>query len=95
MLTVSERRVLSRKIKHAVRDFETWSAANLRERPDALMERDQALGRARRLLNELIADHAAEVKIRLASVARASARLQAQADAQREEGQEHDRAASA
>jgi t-SNARE complex subunit (syntaxin) len=95
MLSVTERRNLTRKVKAAIRDYETWSSATLRERPEALMERDQALIRAHRLLKELTQDHAQEVRIRLDSVARATARLQRQADRQREEGERVDHAASA
>lgn len=87
MLSVTERRNLSRRVKAAIRDFELWNAASLRERPEALMERDVALNKARRLLAALIADHTEEVKLRLDSVARASARLQRQADAQRKDSE--------
>ena len=44
---------------------QVWMTPELRDRPDALRERDEALHTARKALAELIADHTEEVKARL------------------------------
>lgn len=65
MLTPTKRRELSRTIIKAMRVHQVWMTPELRDRPDALRERNEALITAKRALVELMADHNSEVRVRL------------------------------
>lgn len=65
MMTPTQRRTLTRTVVKAMRMHQVWMTPELRDRPDALRERDEALHTARKALAELIADHTEEVKARL------------------------------
>jgi hypothetical protein len=65
MMTATQRRALYRKLIRTLRLYQVWSGAELRDRPDALRERNEALIMSRRILDELLADHQEEVRKRL------------------------------
>lgn len=65
MLTPTKRRALNRAVIKAMRMHAVWSSNELRDRPDALRERNEALLTAKRTLVELMADHNDEVRVRL------------------------------
>jgi hypothetical protein len=65
MLTPTERRTLTRTVVKSMRAHQVWMTPELRDRPDALRERDEALHQARKALVALINDHTEEVKARL------------------------------
>jgi hypothetical protein len=72
MLSTTARRALERKVIKAMRIYAVWSSAELRDRPEALRERNEALIIARRTLDELLADHHDEIAARLRSVPKAA-----------------------
>lgn len=63
MMTPTQRRALNRTVIKAMRLHAVWSSNELRDRPDALRERNEALLTAKRALVELMADHNDEVRI--------------------------------
>lgn len=74
MKTATQRRQLARDLIKALRLYQVWSGAELRDRPDALRERNDALITARRTLDVLMADHNEEVAQRLADIREAQLR---------------------
>lgn len=62
-LTPTERRDLNRTIIKAMRMHAVWSGNELRDRPEALRERNEALLTAKRALVRLMADHNEEVRV--------------------------------
>ena len=56
-MTYTERRKLTRELIRQIRLFQVWDGPELRDRPDALRERNEALGQIRRELAKLEADH--------------------------------------
>jgi hypothetical protein len=63
MLSPTKRRELNRTVIRAMRMHAVWSGNELRDRPDALRERNEALLTAKRALVELMADHNDEVRV--------------------------------
>jgi hypothetical protein len=83
MMTATQRRTLYRELIRELRLYQVWSGAELRDRAEALRERNDALITARRKLDALIEDHTEELRARRRAVHH------------REEDKDHDRAASA
>lgn len=65
-MNYTQRRTLARKVKAALNDYLFWLDARVVSDPQALGNRNDALIRARRTLDALIAEHHEDVKERLA-----------------------------